>query len=497
VLAVLQFDSASVPLLERLLGDGRLPTLTTLFAEGTRLELDPYPLPLFPSGIYPTLYTGVEISEHGLYSAFPWSAREQRARFMQSFPLPKTVWERIAPRRALVVDPYDSWRPSRAAGLVVSGWQYRNRIAALERWSVPHGAHRELSRRFGAPPFVEDAYGRQSGRDLLSLRPHLVDAPRRVAALVADALARERFDLVWATFSASHFAGHFLWDTTEIGEEVSSGERELLARTIEDVYIAIDRAFASILDALPRAADVIVLSPVGMGPYTSRSDLLPGMLEAVLDGHAPERAATALDRVRALVPRSVRTGSARALPDRVVRELTARLAVGSRDWSATRAFAVPGEHNGYVRLNVHGREREGIVEPSEVDGLIEAIAVGLKTFRDADGGPAVAAVRRVEDEIPPGPGSAQLPDLVVLWSETPNGGVAGVVSPEHGEVRRLGPAGLTGHHTEDAWALVLSRSSRVRSPSRRPRLVDVAATVCALVGAGRDGLPGEPLFERA
>jgi nucleotide-binding universal stress UspA family protein len=183
VLAILQFDSTSVELLERLLGEGRLPTLAGVRKPGRRYDLDPGSTPLFPSAAYPTLYSGVEIADHAIYSAFPWSPAEQRVRFMRSFPLPRTAWERLpAGRRALVVDPYDNWPPRSGDGVFVSGWQYRNRVAALERWSVPPKAHASLSRRFGAPPLVEDAYGEQPARRLVEARRRLLAAREALEA---------------------------------------------------------------------------------------------------------------------------------------------------------------------------------------------------------------------------------------------------------------------------------------------------------------------------
>ena len=50
---------------------------------------------------------------------------------------------------------------------------------------------------------------------------------------------------------------------------------------------------------------------------------------------------------------------------------------------------MPSGDCGYIRLNLRGRERDGIVEPEEAAGLLERIVTGLKTFRDPDGEPAV------------------------------------------------------------------------------------------------------------
>jgi predicted AlkP superfamily phosphohydrolase/phosphomutase len=494
-LAVLQFDSASVPLLERMLSEGRLATLVGVRERGRCYELDPGFTTLFPSAAYPTLYSGLEIADHGIYSAFPWSPTEQRVRPMRSLPLPRTIWERLPPnRRALVVDPYDNWPPRNGNGVFVSGWQYRNRVMALERWSVPRNVYRKFSGRFGAPPLVEDSYGAQPARRLLGVRRYLIAAPARVSALITDLLARERFDFIWASFSAGHFAGHFFWDTSQIAESslLHPGEQATLQRTIEDVYEAIDRAIGEILAALGEDTDVIVLSPIGMGSFTSRSDVLPDLLQAVLGGGAG--AGSSIFRLRAAVPSSLRAAVARVLPTTAVHELAARLYLQGVDWSRTRAIALPGEHNGYVRLNVRGRERDGIVAPEQVDEVLDELVEGLATFRDDDGGEAIAAIER--PKVGEGPGVLLLPDLVIRWSDRPSGGVRALRSERFGEVRRRGKIGLSGHHCEGAWAVVLPGTSRLRALDRQPRLIDVASTVCAILGGDDVGLDGEPLLKR-
>jgi predicted AlkP superfamily phosphohydrolase/phosphomutase len=149
-----------------------------------------------------------------------------------------------------------------------------------------------------------------------------------------------------------------------------------------------------------------------------------------------------------------------------------------------------------VRLNVRGREREGIVEPADVDELVQELECGLLTFRDPDGAAAVAGVDRIE-ATEPGPRSYLLPDLSVRWSDRPASGIERLESSEYGEVRRLGRgSGRSGNHSGDGWALLVPRRSRVRARQRPAQLVDVAATACAVLGADAElqALPGEPLL---
>ena len=83
---------------------------------------------------------------------------------------------------------------------------------------------------------------------------------------------------------------------------------------------------------------------------------------------------------RGLRERSVRGGRAlgrRAVPVRSrLRLLVARTRIGSDerattplshvDWSQTQAFGLPSDMTSYVRINLAGREPEGIVRPSQV-----------------------------------------------------------------------------------------------------------------------------------
>jgi len=175
----------------------------------------------------------------------------------------------------------------------------------------------------------------------------------------------------------------------------------------------------------------------------------------------------------------------------------ARTSVAGVNWSKTKAFVLPSDHNGQIRLNVRGRERDGIVDPGEAGKLCDRIAAGLLSFRDLDSAPAIAGVDRVEDIVPEdAPARALLPDLLVRWEETPSADVEAVVSPEFGRIERSGQgSGRAGGHTADAWALLVPGRSRVVPVRGDEDVIDVAATAAALLGGDMTGLRGTPLLE--
>lgn len=485
MIAVVQFDAASAALLERLGAEGRLPSLEALRRRGRRIELDT-PAAQLPAGAYQCLYRGVEVGDHGLYYPFQWHAERQAIRLAAEFPAPRPIWERLAEKgkTTLAIDPYECHAPRAAEGLLVCGWGMRERVV-LERWSAPAGVDRPLRRRHGRPPNVTEIFGGEPGAQVEQLRGRLLSAPARVANLAIEQIGERRFDLVWLTFAAPHLGGHRLWGAPDL----------------DDVYAEVDRQLGRVLDALPDDADAIVCSVLGMDVNTSRADMLPGMLAAVLGDDRREGDADsdsgAMWRLRAALSGRVRGAVAAAMPDRLALELTARMELRGVDWSATRAFAHPADNQGYVSLNLKGREREGVVDPAEAEELLELIATGLRDFRDPDGEPAVAAVERVAGEWD-GEASGRLPDLVVRWRPTSAVEIEALQSERFGTVRRHGyGSGRTGNHTDgDAWAVLAPGSSRLRDPGRPARVTDIAATVAALTGADSTGLAGEPLLER-
>ena len=109
MLAVLQFDSPSLAVLDRMLGAGRLPALAGLRERGVWHELET-PATHFAAGAFHTLYSGTELADHGLFYPFQWSAADQRVRYTTAFPAPPPVWERPG-GRALAMDPYESRPP--------------------------------------------------------------------------------------------------------------------------------------------------------------------------------------------------------------------------------------------------------------------------------------------------------------------------------------------------------------------------------------------------
>src|SRR5262245_53724762 len=394
MIAVISLEAPSLVLLEELIGDNRMPHLAALQREGEVLDLVP---PYLDGSVYATLYTGQHLSEHGIYSLFTWSAPEQRLRLSFDLLPENTLFERFdrAGKRVLAIDPPEF--PSRELknGVVVSGCQFRSRVH-LTKWSRPAGIDRELSKFLGKTPKAEETFGRPSQHHLLHLHKVLIEAPNRLASTVEQLLVKKTPDILWVHLAAIHLAGHQFWDPLSvdiIGRSLNGAE--VLKNSMINVYLKADTALGRIIKALPDDTDLLVFWPKGMGPETCRSDLLPEMLERVLNPSVPNHRSSRKDTLtdlRALIPASFRSRVADTIPDLLSLRFTARLATIGKDWGTTRAFSLPSDGPGLVRLNIQGRERNGIVPEYEANALCESIAAGLRTFCDINGKECIAAI---------------------------------------------------------------------------------------------------------
>jgi predicted AlkP superfamily phosphohydrolase/phosphomutase len=504
MIAILQFDGVSLPHLEKFLGDGRLPTLAALRARGHWLPLET-PADSWEGSIYFSLYSGKRMTEHGLYFPFMWSPAEQRVRPQDDFPAPEPVWDLLgrAGYRSLVIDPYEGRQAISLNGKAISGWQFRHKVT-LRGWSAPKGLDRELQRRFGRPRLVEEIYGRPSASYLCRMRQRLLEAPTRAAKLTTALLEEEEFDLIWISFSSSHIAGHWFLEASRLPQkDFDRQTNRLLGSALSDSYASVDRALSEIVTALPPDADLIVLSPSGMAPSASRTHLLPGMLKAVLSRGKIENkkqnpAGSFLWRLRAAVPPDARALVARVLPDQLMMNLTARLEMRGTDWQNTRAFMVPSGDCGYIRLNLMGRERDGIVDPRDAPVLLEQIAAGLQTFCGPNGEPAVKKIEFLGDSLTITDPLHGFPDLIVHWSDILPAYETGVASAQFGDVPPAGwGSGRTGEHRDGAWALIVPASCRLRTTAKPAHILDIVPTICELLATDRKGFGGEPLLERA
>ncbi len=493
-LVMIGWDAADWSRVRALTAAGELPALASLLRDGAHGALESV-AEEYAGGVWPTFYTGKAPAWHGIYHSKLWRQERMRCETASESWLPeRPFWERWdtanGPRVCAVDVPMLLGRPRPVNGLQLAGFGTHDLIA---RGSAPPALWRELRREFGAPVLEPERFGPQTARALLALRRNLLRATEQMSGLCRSLLRRERWDLFLAVFGAPHRAGHYLWDLSQIEESgLDRASRAALEGALADVYRACDTALARVLDAAPADARVLVFAVHGMQKNRGWSDLCPALLDRIArgsEGEAPKRGW--LFALKQRLPTRLAEDLVSLLPLRLRQELVAVWSARMFDWRRTELFPLPMDQAGYLRINLRGREPQGIVETGpDYHALCLRLREALESFRDLESGePIVADVRRAYGEAEPAaPYRDRLPDLVVSWSERSATEALGVRSERFGELRlpargRL-PSGRSGNHRNLGWCIAAG-AGLPAGAELRGHVLDLAPSVHEWIGLAR------------
>ena len=415
-------DGADWELVQRLMAEKKLPTLAHLMQQGCYGKLDS-PADEYAGGVWPDFYTGQSVAHHGIYHNKLWRQQQMRCEvptdhWLKSRPFYETLSEQGY--RVCVFDmPMVLGSPRPLNGIYLGGWGTHDLIA---KGASPAGLWQQLQASYGKPIMPAEYFGRQSAHGLLLLRDQLIKATEQVTDIGVDLLGSESWDFSCVILGATHRAGHYLWDDSQV-ENASATERQEISTALEDVYVACDKALAQLLSAASPNALKLVFAVHGMKPNHGWGDLGHDLLEGIL--HSSRR-----QKPRRGLLYEVR----RRLPFHLVRPLLTRLplavtdcllqlwSANMYDWQTTPYFPLPMDQAGYIRINLKGREKNGIVEPgAKYEQLCAELEQYLLSLQDADSGHAIVGkVIRAWLEAPEdAPARDVLPDLVVVWGDRP------------------------------------------------------------------------------
>jgi predicted AlkP superfamily phosphohydrolase/phosphomutase len=488
---VIGLDAAEPSLIERWTAEGVLPNLRRLRERGAYGRLAST-ADWLAGSIWPTFYTGTWPADHGMFHHLQWRADLMaHVRPAPDWLPARPFWRPLsaAGRRVVALDIPMVYSPEPMQGVEISGWATHDRLAPPG--SYPPELMRWVEKDFGPPHLKKEGSSHRKPAALLQLRDELIRATQDLTDLGAALLHREEWQLWLCGFGAAHRGGHMLWGLPQSHGEMPARYHAPLAQALQDVYVACDTAVGRLVEAAGDDVTVLVFSLHGMGLNTSRAELvLPKMLGRVLAGARPtarvKEQGTALEGLRRRIPIEWRSSVRRRLPAAWQDRITAFWRTGRIDWTVTRAFCQVADAQGYLRINLRGRETAGIVRPGdEYQALCAEITEGLKSFADADTGePVVREVLRTDRLFPEGARRDYLPDLLVQWSETPAARHRSLVSPRFGSIVWPTPGGTpdhrSGNHRGEGFLIAAGDRIGAGSTIEGAHILDLAPTVYAL-----------------
>ncbi len=345
------------------------------------------------------------------------------------------------------------------------------------------------------------------------------------SAIARDLLKQDDWDLFLMVFGETHTIGHDLYNHSQADHPTynyltNNGTK---ADPLLKTYKHVDRAIGEILAEAPEDANIVCFSAHGMA--ANFTDLLSmAVLPELLYRFHYGKTAIAPGEVGStpspMVTKPIRNSWAGEIWSQVYEPnplkklfrtwthkkflrgkkhgllspyslldepIEQELAMGwmpsmwySPLWPEMKAFALPAFTNGHIRINLQGRDRDGVVEPQQYNALCAELTEILYDLQDGRTGKKIVK-QVVKTRTVPLDDDPKLPDadLVILWQEP----VTDVVDSQR--LGRVGP--LThcraGGHKSQGFLLAKGDHIPAGSDLSAGEAVDLAPTILSLMNA--------------
>jgi len=493
---VLGLDGACQSVLEPLVDDGVVPNIAALCERGAVGPLESQLPPWTPSA-WPSLYTGRNPANHGVYDFLRFDGYDWEI-VNRSHVEAHAVWELLSMEgySSVVCNVPVTHPPRPVDGVVVPGY-----TAPEAPDCHPSGLWEELNSELGAYSLYSDPLGEESTDER---RKQGYERLSRMRGSAFRYLVDQHDpDFGFVQFQQCDTVFHEFPHETD---------------TVRRVFAAIDSEVGAILDACDPDVTLLV-SDHGIGPmdgYEFRvNDYLreAGLVSTTAEGggmpswkaisrkqqrNGDDPGAVAQSTAERALEVAARAGVTSQRLAGVVRQLGLEDAVRSVvpddiiragteqvDFSASTAYMRSRTEMG-VRLNVAGREPDGVVAPDEYEQVRREVIETLEAARTPDG---EAVFERVapREAVFEGPHLDDAPDIVTVPTDFDHFLVANLKGEQFGEPTE------PWEHKREGIVAIAGEGITPTTTLGDSHLFDITPTILSLfglpVGAEMDGTP--------
>jgi len=503
------WDAADAELIEQWCLQGLLPNISRMKSQGTWARMQTTAEILHVSA-WPSVFTGTTPDKHGLYHAYvmyPGQQSPVRPRpDLSPFPF---LWKHLSDqgKRCVIMDAFMTCPLQHFNGVQIVDWGSWSRF--WEPSITPASLKQEMEKKFGPYPAEDHSkVGLAPPPDCQGFQRRLLAAVEKKTEVVKWLMDKGDWDLFLVVFGEAHPAGHYFWhfDDPSYGAHPQKGAGTL-QHALRDIYVALDKALGEILQQADSRTTVFLLSCDGMGPNYSGSHILTDLLTrmALLNnqnigkdgrlGEKPEGAnkpgqskTDILSTIRNMIPRRIRVGVSKALLPRYVNEkLSLHWKTAGISWHQTRAFLIDNANEGYIRINLKGREPQGIVEPGkDYESFCEQIYQAAKGMINPASGELAASSVIKTDDVYRGPCRSHMPDVIIHWNEDAKV-TTELLTENYGLARSQEPGWAvspfyTGNHRPNAFAVIVGAGIPKGLVLEGASILDLAPTILARYG---------------
>jgi predicted AlkP superfamily phosphohydrolase/phosphomutase len=535
-------DAAEPWLIEKWMSEGHLSNLRKLREQGTytRLKNLDYYRAETP---WTTFLTGCMPSKTGYWAPIKFHPDKYEAELIEAYDFKEypPFYALGSEHRVAVFDMPHARLAENVNGYQVLAWGAHSPQGPSE--SKPAPLFSELIQRYGTHPGLRNDHASCINiAEMERLENILETGINRRSSICQDLIQREQWDLFLTVFGETHSAGHFLWHLSQPNHPLY----QVIGRQSDDkmlkVFKSVDRAVGEILSKASEDAYLIVFSAHGMDTNVMDVPSMTFLAEFLYRLSFPGKSGIANGKIGTPLGspitelkknswlwhvwstktdnNPIRRFLRREAPWRVFKKLepflgpspnpdlvspfrlfdeSYGLAFQAASWYAPcwpkmKAFALPSFSEGYVRINLAGRETHGIVPPTEYEAICNELSDKLLQLKDPRTGiPMVKDIIRTrkgpEDDDPKLPDA----DLVIIWQE--DCVTDTVESPDIGRIGPL-PHFRTGSHRSQGFFIAQGPGIEPGSSLPTARSLDLTPTILHLMGAPiPDYFDGSPMFE--
>ena len=425
-------------------------------------------------------------------------------------------------------------------GIQILGWG--GHAPHTPSHSQPPELFSEIVSKYGKNPILHQDYGCWWDKAYFQrITAGLKSSIETRTEICRDLLQKDDWDLFLTVFGESHTASHDFWHLSQADNPLYPYKSDRTNDPMLKAFQDIDKAIGEIVTAAPDNASVVVFAVHGMGNNVTDMYSMTFLPEAlyrysfpgkygIAKGN-PDRQCPPMDvnprrkswsgevwqrrydpnpLKRALMPwtpskfdnyLNAKPTPALASPYELREQGTALNWMPamwySPLWSQMKAFALPAFAAGHIRINLKGREAEGLVDVADYDSVCEEIVQLLHRMKHGrTGNPIVKEVVRTRTHENALSCESSLPDadLVVVWEEQPSDVVD---SPDFG---RIGPVTYYRSGGHRANGFLMAKGARIAPGSTidNAQTIDIGPTIRELIGAPPlRQCDGRPLFQTA
>jgi predicted AlkP superfamily phosphohydrolase/phosphomutase len=498
--AMIGLDACDIKLVYRWAEEGKLPTFKSLIDKSATMQLSSS-CSVLQGSIWPSFFTAANPAEHGMYYMLQMDNKTQNVKRVKANDLKKPpFWSVLNPqKKCLVVDVPKLGLSETGNNVQVVEWAAMDHYSSFQTY--PASIKGEIINDFGNHVLTHDLEEPKNKAEYQQLLQKLLDGIDNKTQLNIKLFEQQQPDLFVSIFGESHPAGHYLWQFHQEFEENGTSEY-FTEDPLLTVYQQLDRCLATMLQHFDESQDVFIFSGHGMmedlyprwilNEVLSRLGVLVEKSKPTSHQHqmtsSTEKKSSSLFSSQKILKSIKNFANEYILPKSLQTRLWMKNLQKHVDFERSKAWVLPTDLQGFIRLNVQGREPQGIVPQEQYDEVIDEITQCLLSLKDADTGkPVVDQVFKLKELYQGGEHADLLPDISVLWH---NIAVKKIESNSIGEIV-VGNSGIirSGNHRPKGFCFCYGPSINVKAKDIEENLTTLGSFAMNILGNDDYPLP--------